>query len=60
MKEKLLTSWVGKKELQQYLGIAKRTVENYMNEGRIRFHKLGGKVLFDLKEIDEDIKGNRI
>lgn len=46
---------MGKKELMRYLSISKRTVENWMSMGIIRYYRVRGKVFFDQNEIDEDI-----
>lgn len=44
--------WMGKKELMRYLSISKRTVENWMSMGIIRYYRVRGKVFFDQNEID--------
>ncbi len=51
--------WMGKKDLMRYLSISKRTVENWMSQGTIRYYRMGGKIFFDQYEIDEDISTNR-
>ena len=51
--------WLGKKDLMRYLSISKRTVENWMGQGIIRYYRLGGKIYFDQYEIDEDIRIGR-
>ena len=54
-KEKKERLWLIKKEAISYLKISPRTIENYVNQGILRSHRLGGRVYFDKFEIDEDI-----
>ncbi len=51
--------WMNKKDLMRYLSISKRTVENWIGMGIIRYYRVRGKVFFDQNEIDEDIIGKR-
>ena len=54
-KERSERKWVVKKELMRYLSISQRTIENWVNKGLIKAYKLGGRIYFDLVEIDEAI-----
>lgn len=50
------TKWLTKKDAMRYISASKRALEYYMADGLVRFHRLGGKILFDQAELDEDIK----
>jgi excisionase family DNA binding protein len=44
--------WLNADEVADYVKIAKGTIYNYVNVGRIPFVKVGARVLFCKEEID--------
>jgi excisionase family DNA binding protein len=46
------THWLTKKEAAMYLKLSVRSIENLIKNGLLQSHKLGGRVLLDIKEID--------
>ena len=50
--------YYSKSELAQLLGISKRTVDNWMSDGKISFTKVGRKVFFTQNDIDQLVKLN--
>lgn len=50
------TKWLTKKDAMRYISASKRALEYYMADGLVRFYRIGGKILFDQDELDEDIK----
>ncbi len=49
--------WMTKKDVMRYIQKSRRTIDNWMSNGVIRFHRCGGSILFDQEELDEDIRG---
>jgi len=43
------------KETSEFLRISLRTVNKYMNDGRIPFHRVGSRVLFSKKELEQTV-----
>lgn len=52
-------NYYSKLELAQKLKVSCRTVDNWMSVGKISFTKLGRKVIFSDKDINQLIEGNR-
>ena len=52
MNDKLLTT----KEVANTLRVTTRTIHNYLNAGKIKGIKLGGKILIRESELDKFIK----
>ena len=50
--------WLTKKDLTRYLPISLRSIENYVKKGLFIAHKLGGKILFNVEQIDEAIQNS--
>jgi hypothetical protein len=50
--------WLTKKDLTRYLPISLRSIENYVKKGLFIAHKLGGKILFNIEQIDEAIQNS--
>jgi excisionase family DNA binding protein len=48
--------WMTKKDVMRYLQKARRTIDNWMSNGVIRYHRCGGSIFFDKDELDEDIR----
>ncbi len=48
----LQTHWLTKKEAAMHLKLSVRSIENLIKKGLLQAHKLGGRVLLDVKEID--------
>lgn len=53
------TVWLTKKDAMRHISASKRALEYYMADGKVRYYQLGGKILFDRDELDQDIKGKR-
>jgi excisionase family DNA binding protein len=54
------TKWLTKKELTRYLPISLRSIENYVKQGIFKAYRIGGKILFNIAEIDEAIQGSAL
>jgi excisionase family DNA binding protein len=54
------TKWLTKKELTRYLPISLRSIENYVKQGIFKSYRIGGKILFNIAEIDEAIQGSAL
>ena len=50
------TNWLTKKETAQYLKLSVRSVEHLIKNGLLQAHKIGGRVLLDIKEIDACVR----
>jgi hypothetical protein len=50
--------WLTKKDLTRYLPISLRSIENYVKKGLFVAHRLGGKILFNIEQIDEAIQNS--
>lgn len=48
------------KETAEYLGLSKGTLYVWVCRRKISYHKFGGAVRFDLREIEGWAKGNRV
>jgi excisionase family DNA binding protein len=60
-KAEFLTRFWDKRELAEYLGLSVFTIDAWVSQRRIPFVKIGGrKVMFDKKEIETWIDGQRI
>jgi len=55
MSDKLLI----KKEVAKLLRVTERSIDEYRRRGVLPSYKLGGKILFDEKEVREAIKMHR-
>lgn len=55
--EKLL---VRKPEMASMLGIGERTLENWIASRKVRYIRIGGTVLFDPKDVLEDVKAFQV
>lgn len=47
------------KEVAEYLAVSPKTIYKWSFQGRVPYLKLGKTLRFDLKEIDEWLKGHR-
>ncbi len=54
------TKWLTKKELTRYLPISLRSIENYVKQGIFKSYRIGGKILFNIAEIDEAIQSRAL
>ena len=52
------SKWLTKKDLTRYLPISLRSIENYVKKGLFVAHRLGGKVLFDIEQINTAIQNS--
>ena len=50
------TNWLTKKETAQYLKLSVRSIEHLIKNGLLQAHKIGGRVLLDIKEIDACVR----
>lgn len=48
------------REIAEYLGISEKTVRRLIDRGEIPATKLGGKVLIDLKRLEEILEERKI
>ena len=48
----IYTHWLTKKETAQYLKLSVRSIEYLIKNGLLQAHKIGGRVLLDIKEVD--------
>lgn len=39
-----------------YLGVSPFTIRNWKANGRLAYHKIGGKVLFSIEELDRVVR----
>lgn len=53
MNEQKIEKWVGIKETQEYLGVGRETVLNWIAKRNLPAHKVGKLWRFRLSEIDE-------
>jgi excisionase family DNA binding protein len=54
-------SFCTKKELAEYLGISVYTIDSWVSERReIPFVKMGKKVMFDLRDVDDWIEKKKV
>lgn len=53
MNEQKIEKWVGIKETQEYLGVGRETVLNWIAKRNLPAHKIGKLWRFRLSEIDE-------
>lgn len=44
--------WLRKSEAAEHIGVARRTLDRYLNEGLIHKHKIKGIVILDVRELD--------
>jgi len=52
--------FIGPKELAEYLGLSSETIRSWVWQRKIRYHKFGRLVKFDLREIDAWAQENRV
>ncbi|MFM7729450.1 MAG: helix-turn-helix domain-containing protein [Flavobacteriales bacterium] len=52
--------WITKKEAAMYLKLSVRSIEHLIKKQLLPAHKLGGRVLLDVREIDDCVRGHRI
>jgi len=50
------THWLTKKETAQYLKLSVRSIEYLIKNGLLQAHKIGGRVLLDIKEVDACVR----
>ncbi len=50
--------WLTKKDLSRYLPISLRSIENYVKKGIFIAYRLGGKILFNIEQIDAAIQNS--
>ncbi len=48
-----LEKWVSSKEIAQYLGVNKDTIQRWLTKGQIPGHRIGRLWKFKISEIDE-------
>lgn len=53
MNEQKIEKWVGIKETQEYLGVGRETILNWIAKRNLPAHKIGKLWRFRLSEIDE-------
>lgn len=53
MNEQKIEKWVGIKETQEYLGVGRETILNWIAKRNLPAHKVGKLWRFRLSEIDE-------
>lgn len=57
---KIFTSkWITKKEAGQYLKLSVRSIENLVNKGVLKAHRIGGRVLLNIEELDMAVQGGQ-
>jgi len=44
--------FIGANDLAQYLGLSPKTVRAWVWQRKVPYHKLGGSIRFDLREIE--------
>ena len=49
-----------KKEVEEMMGVTRKTVEKWQNEGRISFSQIGKIVLFSPEDIQEFLDRNHV
>jgi excisionase family DNA binding protein len=54
--ESIYNHWLTKKEAAQYLKLSVRSIEYLIKKGMLQAHKLGGRVLLNIKEIDACVR----
>jgi len=52
--------WMGVKETAEYLGVEPSTIYHYTHNRKIPFYRLGGKLRFKVKDLDEFIEKHRV
>jgi len=52
-------SFFSKAELSEQLGVSIRTIDNWIASGLISFSKIGRRIIFSKKDLDEFIERNR-
>jgi len=55
-----MTRWADLETTVNHLATTERQIRRLVHERRIPFHKLGGKLRFDLDEVDAFVKGTGI
>ena len=55
-----LERWVSSKEIAQYIGINKDTLQRWITDGKIPCHRVGRLWKFKISEIDAWIKKQRV
>ena len=53
-------SFIGIKECAEYLDLNKGTLYSWVFQRKIPYHKFGGRVKFDLQELEVWIKKNKV
>lgn len=48
--------WLDNSQFQKKLGISSRTAQNYRDEGKINFTKIGNKIYYHSQEVDRFLK----
>jgi excisionase family DNA binding protein len=56
----LSPGWVSKKRAAEHLGIGDRTLTDWMARRLIPYVRVGRKVIFNLREIDEHLKRREV
>jgi len=52
------TKWLTKKEAAMHLKLSVRSIEKLVKKGLLQAHKIGGRVLLHLDEIDAAVRGH--
>jgi excisionase family DNA binding protein len=52
------TKWLTKKEAAMHLKLSVRSIEKLVKNGLLQAHKIGGRVLLHLDEIDAAVRGH--
>ena len=54
------TKWLTKKEAAMHLKLSVRNIENLIKKQILKAHRIGGRVLLHLDELDQAVFGNRM
>ena len=54
------TKWLTKKEAAMHLKLSVRSIENLIKKQILKAHRIGGRVLLHLDELDQAVFGNRM
>lgn len=54
-----MNTYLNKDQLSEYIKISKPTIDRYVKDGKINSIKLGRRVLFDIKDIDNYMNNHK-
>ena len=54
-----MNTYLNKDQLSEYIKISKPTIDRYVRDGKINSIKLGRRVLFDIKDIDNYMNNHK-